>query len=106
MTAQSKRAGLAFRSGSLVTKNTLDCGLCLTYLLLVPFVRIKWIKGNQYCYLVMGEKVDGRVKQRVLLYLGRHKSVAAAYKYWLSQRDKKGMKTQAAKMIRKLKPFL
>jgi hypothetical protein len=54
----------------------------------------------------MGEKVDGRVKQRVLLYLGRHKSVAAAYKYWLSQRDKKGMKTQAAKMIRKLKPFL
>jgi hypothetical protein len=72
----------------------------------VPFVRRKKIDGNWYCYLVSSERVNGKVKQRTLAYLGRHSSVSEAYQYWQNQCQTPGMKTHAMKMMRKLKPYL
>lgn len=36
----------------------------------MAFVRVKVIKGRRYRYLVEGIRVDGKVKQKVLKYLG------------------------------------
>jgi hypothetical protein len=70
------------------------------------FVRTKVVKGIEYHYLVRGIRVDGRVQQKVLLYLGRHRSVSEAYQYWQNQRETPGLKTHAKKMMRRLKPYL
>lgn len=36
----------------------------------MAYIRTKEIKGNIYSYLVEGKRVDGKVKQKVLKYLG------------------------------------
>lgn len=36
----------------------------------MAFERIKTIKGRKYRYLVEGKRVDDKVKQKVLKYLG------------------------------------
>jgi hypothetical protein len=75
----------------------------------VPFIRVKFIKGREYRYLVEGVRVDGKVRQRVIAYLGEHETVQAAYDYWRGQM--KGAKDADAKqhareMVSKLKPYL
>ncbi|HKV92326.1 MAG TPA: hypothetical protein VJW20_07240 [Candidatus Angelobacter sp.] len=72
----------------------------------VPYIRTKWNKGIRYSYLVHGIRVDGRVQQKVLAYLGQHKTVLEAYEYWARQRKTPGKKIHAERMMRKLKPFL
>jgi len=36
----------------------------------MAFVRVKWIRGNKYYYLVESRREGKNVKQRVLKYLG------------------------------------
>jgi hypothetical protein len=75
----------------------------------VPFIRVKYIKGREYRYLVEGVREHGKVRQRVIVYLGEHETVQAAYDYWRGQ--VKGAKDVDAKqhardMVAKLKPYL
>lgn len=72
----------------------------------VPYIRVKWNKGNPYHYLVAGQRVAGLVKQKILAYLGQHKSVLEAYEYWARQRMNPARKVHAERMMKKLKPFL
>ena len=72
----------------------------------VPYVRVKWNKGVRYSYLVHGIRMDGRVQQKVLAYLGQHRTVLEAYEFWARQRKTPGKKIHAERMMKKLKPFL
>jgi AP2 domain len=72
----------------------------------VPFVRRKKIDGNWYCYLVSSERVNGKVKQRTLAYLGKHATVEAAYEHWHRESKKPGKKTHATMMLRRLQQYL
>lgn len=42
-------------------------------------------KGVSHHYLVETYREDGRVRQRILAYLGEHNSVKAALEYWQGQ---------------------
>ena len=44
----------------------------------MAYVRVKTIKGRPYRYLVEGVREDGRVRQRVIKYLGPVKPVRRA----------------------------
>ena len=72
----------------------------------MAFVRKKIVKGIEYHYLVESHWIDGKPRQRVICYLGRYATVNAAYKYWQKESKLAGRKTQAAKMLKKLKPYL
>jgi hypothetical protein len=72
----------------------------------VPYIRKKWVSGAEYHYLVHSIRVDGRPRQKVLAYLGRHKTVRAAYAYWKRQSKKPGKKTHSLKMMKQLEPYL
>jgi hypothetical protein len=72
----------------------------------MAFVRRKTVKGRVYYQLVECLWVDGKPRQKLICYLGSHTTVAAAYKYWQKESKKPGRKTQAAKMLKKLKPFV
>jgi hypothetical protein len=54
-------------------------------------------------------RVSGKVKQHVLCYLGKHKSVRIAHRYWKKQAetatDAAGKK-KAREMIQKLEQYL
>lgn len=75
----------------------------------MSFVRAKTVKGITYYYLVEGYRDDGKVRQRVLAYLGQHKTVQTAYDYWREQvKEAKdaGDKQHAREMLKKLKRYL
>lgn len=84
--------------------------LCLTaYIVRVAFVRTKTIKGIEYQYLVEGVRDAGKVRQRVVAYLGAHKSVKAAHAYWAREANKhqdKVAKRHAQQMVKTLKQYL
>jgi hypothetical protein len=44
--------------------------ISMPLILRLMFVRVKSIRGRRYAYLVEGVRVDGRVRQRTLRYLG------------------------------------
>lgn len=44
------------------------------------FIRKKTIGGKTYHYLVKSVRVNGKVQQKVLAYLGTHDNVESAYK--------------------------
>jgi hypothetical protein len=46
-----------------------------SFQLIMAFIRRKKVKGKTYYYIVESYKEKGRVKQRVLLYLGTAESV-------------------------------
>ena len=74
----------------------------------MAFVRTKTVKGIVYHYLVEGVREDGKVRQRVVCYLGQHASVKAAYSFW-SREARKSDKARirfARKMLKALKPYL
>lgn len=75
----------------------------------MPFVRIKVIKGIEYRYLVESYRdEDSKVRQRVLAYLGQHRTVKEACAFWQKQLktatgpDRK----HAREMVNKLKQHL
>ncbi len=60
----------------------------------MAYVREKKIAGQSYYYLVEGKRVDGKVKQKVVRYLGKHDSIedaraAAANQYVPKDENKK-----------------
>ena len=75
----------------------------------MPFVRTKRIKGILYYYLVEGYRTsDGKVHQRVLAYLGKHKTVRAALRHWEKQVSAgcdAVARRHARQMVKKLKPY-
>lgn len=75
----------------------------------MPFIRVKYIKGQAYRYLVEGVREGGKVRQRVIAYLGTHETVQAAFDYWSGQvkgaKDAEG-RQHARAMVAKLKPHL
>ena len=74
----------------------------------MAFVRTKTVKGIEYHYLVEGIREDGKVRQRVVCYLGQHASVRAAYRFW-SREARKSDKSRtrfALKMLKALKRYL
>ncbi len=75
----------------------------------MSFIRKKVRKDATYYYVVQNVRVGDRVRQRVLCYLGRHKTVASAQRYWKKQADKatdSAAKKQAREMIEKLEQYL
>lgn len=75
----------------------------------MAFVRTKVIKGTTYYYLVEGYRQDGKVRQKVLSYLGKYPTVKLAISYWKDQEKtatNRSEKALARNMIEKLKPYL
>lgn len=72
----------------------------------MSYVRRKRIDGIEYFYLVEGKKIDDKVKQRVIAYLGKHKTVGAAYLHWVRESRKPGRKLYAKKMMKVLAPHI
>lgn len=48
----------------------------------MTFVRTKVLRGKPYLYLVENKRVAGKVKQKVLLYIGRYESAEEAVGCW------------------------
>jgi hypothetical protein len=75
----------------------------------MPFVRTKVVRGIAYYYLVESCREGNKVRQRVLLYLGKHSTVRAAYTYWRKQlkaaKDAEHKK-HAREMVKKLEEYL
>lgn len=69
----------------LVADCPLGAGTTPVIALSMPFVRTKFIKGIEYHYLVENYREDGKVRQRVLCYLGEFATVAAALDYWRAE---------------------
>jgi hypothetical protein len=75
----------------------------------MPFIRVKWIKGVAYYYLVESFREDRKVRQRVLAYLGEHNSLESAHAYWCGQAKttkNTATKQHAREMVKKLKQYL
>ena len=74
----------------------------------MAFIRTKTVKGIEYHFLVEGVREGDKVRQKVVGYLGHHKTVKAAVRYWSNQARKKdpATKRKAVKMLKKLKPYL
>jgi hypothetical protein len=75
----------------------------------MPFIRTKLVKGIAYYYLVESYREDGKVRQRVLAYLGKHSTVNAALAYWRKQvrsATHSADKQHACEMVKKLKQYL
>lgn len=50
---------------------------------MMAYIRFKKIKGNTYYYIVEGKKDDsGKVKQKVVRYLGNVKHILEVFKFW------------------------
>ena len=75
----------------------------------MPFIRQKTVKGKVYYYLCEGIWEDGKVRQKVLLYLGKFESVQQAYHHWQGQvtaATAAKAKSRARAMVKKLEPYL
>jgi hypothetical protein len=75
----------------------------------MTFVRAKEIKGRNYHYLVQNVRDGNKTYQKVIAYLGVHRTVKAARDYWLKlaktapdAADRK----RARAMANKLEPYL
>ena len=55
----------------------------------MAYVRRKRIKGNDYYYLVKSFRVNGKVKTRVLKYLGKTPEVPEELRHLLGKRRKR-----------------
>lgn len=51
---------------------------------MMAYIRTKKIKGNNYYYYIVEGKrdKDGKVKQKVLKYLGSAQNILEKYKFW------------------------
>lgn len=75
----------------------------------MPFIRTKLIKGIGYHYLVESFREEGKPRQRVLLYLGQHETVTAAYKHWQEQTQKAPnaeSRKHAREMVKRLEFYI
>ncbi|MBS1799550.1 MAG: hypothetical protein JSS95_06955 [Acidobacteria bacterium] len=75
----------------------------------MTFIRKKLIKGTVYHYLVENFREEGKVRQKVIAYLGQFDAVADAYEHWREQLNEvKSVegKKNAREMLKKLKQYL
>ena len=72
----------------------------------MSFVRKKVRKGQIYHYLCECLWEDGKPRQKVICYLGRYATVRGAHAHWMRESKTPGRKMQAAKMLKKLKPYI
>lgn len=73
------------------------------------FVRKKVVKGQVYHYLVQCLWVDGKPRQKVLVYLGRFATVRGAHAHWIREAKKRkdrAAQKHAQKMVKTLKQYL
>jgi len=49
---------------------------------MMAYVRNKKIKGKTYYYVIEGNLVDGKVKQKVLMYLGNIENILKIFKFY------------------------
>jgi|SRR5215212_7053359 len=61
----------------------------------MAFVRTKKVKGGEYYQLVESRRIDGKPRQKVLVYLDGHPTVDDALKKW--PREIKRLRRDAAK---------
>ena len=49
----------------------------------MAYIRTKKIKGKTYYYIVEGKRdKEGKVKQKVILYLGTVENIIEKFKFW------------------------
>jgi hypothetical protein len=75
----------------------------------MSFIRVKWIKGVAYHYLVESFREEGKARQRVLAYLGEHNSLEDAHAYWSEQAKTAkdtATKQNAREMVKKLEQYM
>ena len=49
----------------------------------MTYIRPKKIKGQTYYYIVEGKKdIDGKVKQKVIRYLGNPQHILEVFSFW------------------------
>jgi hypothetical protein len=75
----------------------------------MPFIRTKEIKGIPYHYLVQSFRDGGKVRQRVLVYLGQFPTVRKAYNHWKRQTEAApdaASRKHARQMVKELTPHL
>jgi hypothetical protein len=73
------------------------------------FVRKKLVKGHVYFQLVENTWANGKVKQRLLLYLGPHSTLQAAHKHWKRELDRETdteRKRRARQMLADIEKYL
>jgi len=51
----------------------------------MAYVRSKKIKGKTYYYIVKGELIKGKVKQKVILYLGNVDNIIKVFDFYKKQ---------------------
>ena len=51
----------------------------------MAYVRSKKIKGKIYYYIVKGELIKGKVKQKVILYLGNVDNIIKVFDFYKKQ---------------------
>jgi hypothetical protein len=71
----------------------------------MSFIRTKRIKGIDYFYLVENYRVDGKVRQKVLAYLGQFNTIATAYEHWRVQ-SRSAKSADEKQHARQMKPYL
>ena len=56
----------------------------------MAYLRTKKIKGKNYYYIVEGTRDDqGKVKQKVIKYIGTTKNILEKFNYWDKKHPKK-----------------
>ena len=48
----------------------------------MAYIRSKKIKGKIYYYIVKGELIKGKVKQKVIIYLGNAKHILEVFDFY------------------------
>lgn len=48
----------------------------------MAYIRTKTLHGNKYFFLVEGKNIDGKVKQKVLKYLGTPETIVTRYNFF------------------------
>jgi hypothetical protein len=51
----------------------------------MTYIRSKKIKGKTYYYIVEGKLVKGKVKQKVILYLGNIENILKVFDFYKKQ---------------------
>jgi hypothetical protein len=53
----------------------------------MAYIRNKKIKGKIYYYIVEGKLIKGKVKQKVLLYLGNIENILNVFNFYNKQKN-------------------
>ncbi len=52
----------------------------------MTYIRSKKIKGKTYYYIVEGKLIKGKVKQKVIMYLGNVKHILEVFNFYKSHK--------------------